>query len=544
MPSDSLTLQAYRRHRILFWIGAPLGTLIAALFIASFFFDDVIRARSQAAMNQKLTGYHVTLEHAHLQLVGGILTLKGLRVIQRAHPHPPVADIAMLRFHIQLKELFSRQVVADVRLHRPRIHIDQTQFVAEKNSKVPLRQKGWQEALEAAYPFKINRITIDNGDVVYIQDAVNPPLHLARLNFTADNIRNIHAPDNDYPSRFHATMVIFDTGHATVDGHANFLEEPFPGARARYRIIKVPLSALDPEIRQVNITVQGGRLASDGLLEYSPKVTRVDVNNATIADVGIGYVHSPATQKQEAQRAKATGEQIEKQNNRPAVDIAVREFDIEHSNFSYTDQTGNPNYKLFINDTDLTLKNLSNHQQQGPADVSLHGKFMGSGDSTISGTFLASRRGPAFDLKLALVNTDLPSLNDLLRSFGRFDVAAGKLSVYSQLAVKDGNIDGYVKPMFADLEVYNYQKDKNTPILHQAKELVIGGASHLLKSRRTDQVASDIDLKGKLTNPNVDTWQALGQVLRNAFIQAIIPGFDRAVASQAGSDNAGQGKAD
>jgi hypothetical protein len=543
MPSDSPTLQSYRRHRILFLSGAFFGTLIAALFIASFFFDDIIRARTQAAMNQKLTGYHVALDHAHLQLVGGILTLKGLRVIQQAHPHPPIADVAMLRFHIQVKELFSRRIVADVLLHRPRIHIDQTQFVSEKNSKVSLRQKGWQDALEAAYPFKINRITIDHGDVVYIQDAVNPPLHLAGLNFTADNIRNIHAPDNAYPSRFHATVVIFDRGHATVNGHANFLEEPFPGARAQYTITNVPLSAFDPEIRQVNIRVHGGRLASDGLLEYSPKVTRVEVNNATIADVGVGYIHSPATQKQEAQRVKETGQQIEKQNNRPAVDITVREFDVHRGAFSYADQTGNPNYKLFINDTDLALKNLSNHQQQGPADVSLHGKFMGSGDTNVSGTFLARRSGPAFDVKLALVNTDLPSLNDLLRSFGSFDVAAGKLSVYSQVAVKDGNIDGYVKPMFAGLEVYNYQKDKNTPIMHQARELVIGGAAHLLKSHRTSQVASDVDLKGKLTSPDVNTWQALGQVLRNAFIQAIIPGFDRAVAANAGSDTVRQSSA-
>ena len=522
-------------------MGGFCGCLITALFIASFFFDDIIRIRTQAAMNRKLSGYHVALDHAHLQLVGGILTLKGLRIIQLAHPHPPVADIMMLRFHIQLKELFSRRLVADVRLHRPRIHIDQTQFVSEKNSKIPLRQKGWQDALEAAYPFKINRITIDNGDVMYIQDAVNPPLHLASLNFTADNIRNIHAPDNDYPSRFHATVVIFDTGRATVDGHANFLEEPFPGARAHYTITNVPLSAFDPEIRQVNITVHGGRLASYGLLEYSPKVTRVEVNHATIADVGVGYIHSPGTQKQEAQRVKETGKQIERQNNRAAVDIIVSQLDIKHSNFSYTDQTANPNYRLFINDTDLTLKNLSNHQRQGPADVSIHGRFMGSGDGTMSGTFLASRGGPAFDLKIALVNTDLPSLNDLLRSLGRFDVAAGKLSIYSEVAVKDDNIDGYVKPMFADLEVYNYQKDKNTPILHQAKELVIGGASRLLKSHRTNQVASDIDLKGKLTSPDVDTWQALGQVLRNAFIQAILPGFDRAVASN--SDNAGHAQA-
>ena len=89
--------------------------------------------------------------------------------------------------------------MADVLLSHPKVHIDQTQLVAEKNDKVPLRQKGWQDALEAAYPFKINRFTIDDGDVVYIQDAVNPPLHLAKLNFTTDNIRNIHAPEQRLP---------------------------------------------------------------------------------------------------------------------------------------------------------------------------------------------------------------------------------------------------------------------------------------------------------------------------------------------------------
>lgn len=528
---------AYRKHPVLFWVGGFFATLIVAVFIASFFLDDMVRARTQASMNQKLKGYHVALGHAHLQLLGGVLTLKHLKVIQEAHPRPPVADIATMRFTIQVKELFSRRVVADVLLSRPKLHIDQTQLVAEKKSSVPLRQKGWQDALEAAYPFKINRFTIYDGDVAYIQDRVNPPLHLANLNFVADNIRNIHASDNAYPSRFHATVAIFDTGRATIDGHANFLEEPFPGARAKYTIQNVPLIAFDPEIRQINLAVSGGRLASNGLLEYSPKITRVEVDNAAIDGVAVGYVHAPETKDAESKRVKATGKEIEKQNNRPAVEISVRDLDIVHSNFSFLDKTSNPNYKLFINDTELTIKNLSNHQTQGPAELTLRGKFMGSGDTNIAGDFLASGQGPAFDLKLALLNTDLTSMNDLLRAFGRFDVAAGQLTVYSQVAIKNGNIDGYVKPMFANLKVYDYQKDKGTGLLHQAKELAIGGASHLFKNHSTEQVATDVDLKGKLSSPNVDTWQALGQVVRNAFIEAIIPGFDRALASNnAGGD--------
>src|SRR5713101_2314578 len=175
MTSDSPEVSAYRKHRILFWVGGIFASLIVALFIASYFLDDIVRARTQAAMNEKLKGYHVALARAHLQLVGGILTLNGLKVIQQAHPHPAVADVPMMRFHIQVKELFSRRVVANVLLSHPKVHIDQRQLVAEKKDTVPLRKKGWQDALEAAYPFKINHFTIDDGDVVYIQDAVNPP---------------------------------------------------------------------------------------------------------------------------------------------------------------------------------------------------------------------------------------------------------------------------------------------------------------------------------------------------------------------------------
>jgi uncharacterized membrane protein YagU involved in acid resistance len=532
--------QPIQKHRLLLWVGGIFAALIVALFIASFFLDGMIRARTQAAMNQQLKGYHLALARAHLQIVGGILTLNDLKIVQLAHPNPAVADVPMMRFHIEWKELLSRRVVADVLLFHPKVHIGQTQLVSERNDRVPLRQKGWQDALEAIYPFKINRFTIDDGDVVYIQDALEPPLHLAKINFTTDNIRNIHAPNNVYPSKVHANLVIFGTGWATIDGHANYLEEPFPGARTQFTIENVPLSALNPEIRQINIAVSGGLLFSNGLLEYSPKVTRVQVDNATIEGVGVGYVHAPATQQAEAQRVKATGKQIEKQNNRLAVDIEVRELDITHSSFSYTDRTKDPNYRLFFSDTDIALKNLSNHLQQGPANLTLHGKFMGSGDTQVSGAFLARQYGPAFHMNVAIRNTDLSSMNDILRAYGRFDVAAGQLSVFSEVSIKDGYISGYVKPMFANLEVYNYQKDKNTGILHQAKELVIGGASHLFKNSRTQQVATEIDLTGKLTSPGVSTWQAFVQVLHNAFIEAILPGFDRAVRPNAVTKTSGQ----
>jgi Domain of Unknown Function (DUF748) len=205
----------------------------------------------------------------------------------------------------------------------------------------------------------------------------------------------------------------------------------------------------------------------------------------------------------------------------------MKYFEVRKSNFAYSDQEKNPNFKLTLNDSHVTLTNYSNHEEQGPARVVIKGKFMGTGDTTLDGTFLSEQQGPHFDMNLAIQNTDMTSMNNLLLAYGRFDVKQGKFSVYSQMGVKDGDMSGYVKPMFSDLKVYDWQKDKGKPILHQAYELAVGGASHIFKNSQTQQVATQVDLTGKLKNPNVNTWQAVVEVLQNAFIQAILPGFDR-----------------
>ena len=64
---------------------------------------------------------------------------------------------------------------------------------------------------------------------------------------------------------------------------------------------------------------------------------------------------------------------------------------------------------------------------------------MGSGATNVAGTFLASGQGPEFNLNIRIENTDMTSLNPLLRAYGRFDVAQGRFTLYSQLGVKDGN---------------------------------------------------------------------------------------------------------
>jgi hypothetical protein len=148
---------------------------------------------------------------------------------------------------------------------------------------------------------------------------------------------------------------------------------------------------------------------------------------------------------------------------------------------------------------------------------------MGSGKTDVVGTFVAAHRGPEFASTVAIEKTDLTSLNPLLRAEGRIDVSHGFLSVYSEVKVENDHITGYVKPLFAEVQVPNR---KNEGLVQRAKRVVAGAATHLLKNTNTQRVATDVDLNGSLKSPNVSTWQAFVEVLRNAFIKAILPGFD------------------
>ncbi len=517
------------------WLPGVVALLLVGLFAGSYLLDGIVRSRTEAAINARLKGYHAVLPYAHLQLLGGTLTLRGLAIVQLAHPTPPVLRLPMMRFQIEWLELFDGKIVADLLLWHPELDLVKPQLVAEERNPVPIKQQGWQDAIEAVYPFKINRVRIVQGDITYVEDERSAPLHLEKLNLTTANIRNIRAPNAVYPSTIDASAVVFGSGYSAIKGRANYLEKPFPGIKVRYVVREIPLKPVTPALRWTKIAFDGGRLASDGLLEYSPRGINVDVNTATIDHVKVTYLHDRSTSEIEAAHVKRVGEGVERANNNPAAEFLIRRFDVVESDFIVIDRATDPEYRLTLDQANLTIANLSNREAQGRSELSLDGRFMGSGDTRLAGWFLAAAAGPTFNVSLAINDTNLPSLNDLLRAYGRFEVAAGQFSLYSQMAVQNDNLTGYVKPLFSNVEVYSHQKEQGTGVLHQAKEVGIGVLAHVFRNQNTQKVATKVNLSGKLSQPNVSTWQSVVEVLRNAFVQAILPGFDRAAGASSAS---------
>jgi hypothetical protein len=132
-----------------------------------------------------------------------------------------------------------------------------------------------------------------------------------------------------------------------------------------------------------------------------------------------------------------------------------------------------------------------------------------------------------FEAEVQIENTDLRSLNDLLGAYGKFDVVSGVFALYSEVRAKGNEIRGYVKPLFRDVKVYDPVQDREKSGLRKVYERVVEGASKLLENSPRDEVATRVDISGRVENPDAGTLAAAARLLQKAFFQAILPGLER-----------------
>ncbi len=130
---------------------------------------------------------------------------------------------------------------------------------------------------------------------------------------------------------------------------------------------------------------------------------------------------------------------------------------------------------------------------------------------------------PTFQMAFRLMALDVTKTNDLTRAYGSFDFEDGWFDLVIEMDAKEGQLDGYVKPLFRNLKILSGQDVQEDNPLQVFWEALIGGAAEILKNQKRDQVATVVELHGDLSNPNTDFIEILFNVLRNAFIRAYLP---------------------
>lgn len=519
----------FRRHPWLSGIAAGLAGLILLAYLIGFAVAEPLRKEAERRMNEALVGYRVRIGGLRLNILGLGVDLLDLEVVQTSHPKPAVADIRRFGASIQWWALLHGDVVGDLVIAEPKLFLNLTQAKAEANDDKDLADHGWQEAVRRIYPLEINELEVRRGSITYDDGGPIGPIHATDVHLLAQDIRNVASRAGTFPSPLRVEATVFDEGKATFDGDADFLAEPSAALRGKIDVKSVPMKPVTPIADQYGIRLTGGTLSADGDIETVGAKRKVDLAHVRIDGVKADYVRAGEKGVRGEQAVKKTVRAATDPEKAPQTEIHVAEMRLTNGELGYVDREADPSYRVFVSKLDVAVHDFTNQVEKKPKPgrAQVEGAFMGSGKMQLRATFQPTNARAEFTTNLEITDVDMVKMNDLLRARGGFDVKSGRFSLFSEIAVREGRVDGYVKPLFSDLDVYDRNQDKDKNIFRQAYEGIVGGIGTLLENRPRDEVATKTDLSGRIDSPETSTWEIIVGLIQNAFVRAILPGLDR-----------------
>ena len=210
--------------------------------------------------------------------------------------------------------------------------------------------------------------------------------------------------------------------------------------------------------------------------------------------------------------------------------IQINRFEVHNGSFQFNDPTTEPNVFLKMDNIQMRAENLKTVRDEDvllPAFVTMDADVYG-GHLVLDMDLDPLAEESTFDMAAELTRADLTLFNDFFEAYAKVDIEKGYFGMYTELAANDGKFLGYVKPIIEDLKVLGPDdKDKSLP--EQVWQGLVGFGAMLLTNPREDQIATRVPLEGDLSKPDVRTWYAVIDLLRNAFIQALQPEIENTI---------------
>lgn len=210
--------------------------------------------------------------------------------------------------------------------------------------------------------------------------------------------------------------------------------------------------------------------------------------------------------------------------------LTVNHFEISDGQIHYMDKFSSPQLDVSLKEIQAVAANLSNVNDSAkllPARLEATGNAY-DGHFELNVDFDALSRVPTFDMNATIRGVNMVKLNDFFKAYGNFDLKKGNFGLYAEAAAKDSKFSGYVKPVIKDLDIVQFDKEEGNvgQILYEA---LIGSVAEIFQNQRKEQLASKIPFEGRFDDPNVNLWDAISYVLRNAFVRALRPSIDNTI---------------
>ena len=202
--------------------------------------------------------------------------------------------------------------------------------------------------------------------------------------------------------------------------------------------------------------------------------------------------------------------------------LEINKFTTINGTLTYRDYNANPQVNISLDSLHIEAKNLKNVEDENnplPSPVTATAVSLGGGRLELNADANLLKQVPDFDLNLDFEGVALPALNDFTQAYAELDFERGTFNLYSELAVSDGMLTGYVKPVLTEIKLIDFSKDKKKP-LQMVWEAISGLIIEIFENQPKDQFATKVPMEGDLNKVKGEFWPTLANIFKNAFIQA------------------------
>ncbi len=201
------------------------------------------------------------------------------------------------------------------------------------------------------------------------------------------------------------------------------------------------------------------------------------------------------------------------------IPIDINHFEIHQGKIAFVQLKAAPNIDLQINNFNMYADNLRNVVSSGrtlPSPFHATGVTFGKGNLTLDGNINLIKEIPDLDLTLSLKSSNVTALNDLTNYYAGVDFEKGRFELYSEMAIADGHLKGYIKPMLTNTKLIG----KEDGFIETIWEGFVGFFKFVLKNQNTDTFALKIPLEGDLNNLKTSTWSTVFSIFKNGWVEA------------------------
>jgi hypothetical protein len=220
--------------------------------------------------------------------------------------------------------------------------------------------------------------------------------------------------------------------------------------------------------------------------------------------------------------------------------FTLNELKVVNGQVSFRNFQADPPVHVYASTINASLFNLTNtaNQEQGRvARFEGTAQFFNQAPMEASAQFDPYTDWEDFQFSLRVTGVELTKLNDFSNAYGSFDFASGTGDLVIEAEAKDAQLDGYIKPLLRNVEVFNFKQDvknEDKGFFRGIWEAVVGAGEEVLQNQRQEQFATRVELNGSTKNADVSPFQAFVAILRNAFVEAFSARFERSLGDDEG----------